>query len=152
MSFSTSTSPTRAALRRPRRWCPRGGKVVGLTAGFYHIVSRYGTANAQSRADIRVDAGKLTEATLFQKAARLTLKLVQNHGGEAVADTVWSVQDSSGDTVVGNMVSAFPSVILAAGDYTATVRHAGKNSPSPSRWRPATTATSRCCSTDPATA
>src|SRR6185503_15242805 len=49
------------------------GRVVGLTAGFYHIVSRYGSANAQVRADIRVDAGKLTEATLYQKAARLTL-------------------------------------------------------------------------------
>ena len=37
---------------------------------------------------------------LYQKAARLTLKLVQTHGGEAVADTVWSVQSAKGDTVL----------------------------------------------------
>ncbi len=100
-------------------------KVVGLTAGFYHIVSRYGSSNAQVRADLRVDAGKLTEATLYQKAARLTLKLVQSRGGEAVADTVWTVTAASGETVLGSVISAFPSVILAAGDYTAIAKHAG---------------------------
>jgi hypothetical protein len=101
------------------------GKLVGLTAGFYHVVSRYGSANAQVRADIRVDAGKLTEATLYQKAARLTLKLVQVRGGEAVADTAWTVQAASGETVLASVVSAFPSVILAAGEYTAIARHGG---------------------------
>jgi hypothetical protein len=101
------------------------GKVVGLTAGFYHIVSRYGSQNAKARADIRVDAGKLTEATLLQKAARLTLKLVEGHGGEAVADTIWSVQAASGEIVLASSVGAFPSVILAAGDYTAIAKHAG---------------------------
>ena len=50
------------------------GKVVGLTAGFYHIVSRYGSANATATADVQIDAGKLTEATVFQQAARLTLE------------------------------------------------------------------------------
>jgi hypothetical protein len=101
------------------------GRILGLTAGFYHVVSRYGSANAQVRADIRVDAGKLTEATLYQKAARLTLKLVQVRGGEAVADTAWTVTAASGETVLASVVSAFPSVILAAGDYTAVARHAG---------------------------
>jgi hypothetical protein len=113
-----------ASERAPLTSTPPG-KVVGLTAGFYHIVSRYGSSNAQVRADIRVDAGKLTEATLYQKAARLTLKLVQSRGGEAVADTAWTVQAASGETVLASVVSAFPSVILAAGDYTATARHAG---------------------------
>src|SRR5690606_21570134 len=51
------------------------GKVIGLNAGTYRVVCRYGDANAIVRADIRVEAGKLTEATLYQKAARLTLKL-----------------------------------------------------------------------------
>jgi hypothetical protein len=102
------------------------GRVVGLTAGFYHIVSRYGAANAKVRADIQIDAGKLTEATLYQKAARLTLKLVQAHGGEAVADTVWSVQTAAGETVLASSLGAFPSVVLAAGDYTAIARHAGQ--------------------------
>jgi hypothetical protein len=101
------------------------GKVIGLTAGVYHVVSRYGSANAQVRADIRVDAGKLTEATIYQKAARLTLKLVQVRGGEALADTAWSVLSANGETVVAS-VGAFPQVVLAAGEYKAIARHAGK--------------------------
>ena len=40
--------------------------------------------------------GKLTEAAVYQKAARLTLKLVSEHGGEAIANTAWSVVTPSG--------------------------------------------------------
>ncbi len=101
------------------------GKIIALTAGIYHVVSHYGDANAIVRADIRVDAGKLTEATVYQKAARLTLKLVEAHGGEALADTAWSVLTSDGDSVVES-VGAFPSVVLAAGEYTAIATHEGK--------------------------
>jgi hypothetical protein len=57
----------------------------------------YGDANAIIRADIRVEPGKLTEATLYQQAARVTLKLVENHGGEALANTQWSVVTSAGE-------------------------------------------------------
>lgn len=102
------------------------GKVIALTAGIYHIVSHYGDANAVVRADIRVDAGKLTEATVYQKAARLTLKLVEVHGGEAIANTEWSVVTPDGDNVVES-VGAFPSVVLAAGQYKAIARHDGKS-------------------------
>jgi len=101
------------------------GRVLGLTAGTYHVVCRYGEANAIVRADIRVDAGKLTEATMYQKAARLTLKLVEEHGGEALADTAWSVVTPAGETVVES-VGAFPSVVLASGDYRAIARHNGQ--------------------------
>ena len=38
--------------------------VVRLNAGTYHVVSTYGAVNAVIRADIRVEAGKLTEATV----------------------------------------------------------------------------------------
>ncbi len=100
------------------------GKVIALTAGIYHIVSHYGDANAVVRADIKVDAGKLTEATVYQKAARLTLKLVEVHGGEAIADTEWSVMTPDGDNVVES-VGAFPSVVLAAGQYKAIAQHDG---------------------------
>ena len=100
-------------------------QVVGLTAGIYHIVCRYGDANAVVRADIKVEAGKLTEAAVYQKAARLTLKLVEEHGGEALANTSWSVLTPSGDNVADS-VGAFPSVVLAAGDYTAIAKHDGK--------------------------
>jgi hypothetical protein len=101
------------------------GKVLGLNAGTYRIVCRYGDANAVVRADIRVDPGKLTEATVYQKAARLTLKLVEQHGGEALANTAWSVITPTGETVVAS-VGAFPSVILAAGTYKAIAKHDGK--------------------------
>ena len=45
-------------------------QVIGLAAGIYHVVCRYGDANAIVRADIKVEPGKLTEATVYQKAAR----------------------------------------------------------------------------------
>jgi hypothetical protein len=98
--------------------------VIGLNAGTYHVVCRYGDANAVVRADIRVEAGKLTDATVYQKAARLTLKLVEQHGGEALANTAWSVVTPAGESVVES-VGAFPSVVLSAGDYTAIAQHDG---------------------------
>ena len=101
------------------------GRVIALAAGIYHVVSHYGDANAVVRADIKVDAGKLTEATVYQKAARLTLKLVEVHGGEAIANTEWSVVTPNGDSVVES-VGAFPSVVLAAGQYKAVAQHEGK--------------------------
>lgn len=97
-------------------------QLVRLTAGIYHVVSRYGDANAAVRADIKVDPGKLVEATLFQKAARITLKLVADSGGEALANTSWSVLTPGGDSVFDS-VGAFPDVVLAIGDYTAVAKH-----------------------------
>ena len=101
------------------------GKVIGLNAGTYRVVCRYGDANAVVRAEIRVDPGKLTEATVYQKAARLTLKLVEQHGGEAIANTAWSVRTPTGESVVES-VGAFPSVILAAGTYKAIAKNNGR--------------------------
>jgi hypothetical protein len=97
-------------------------QAVRLVAGTYHVVSRYGDANASVRADIRVEAGKLTEARLFQKAARITLKLVSESGGEALANTSWSVITPGGDSVFDS-VGAFPAVVLQIGDYTAVAKH-----------------------------
>jgi hypothetical protein len=101
-------------------------QIVGLNAGVYHVICRYGDANAVVRADIRVEPGKLTEATIYQKAARLTLKLVSAHGGEALANTSWTILNPQGDSVVES-VGAFPSVVLATGDYTAVANHQGYN-------------------------
>ena len=97
-------------------------EMIRLAAGTYHIVSRYGDANAAVRADIKVEAGKLTEATLFQQAARITLKLVSETGGEALANTSWSVLTPGGDSVFDS-VGAFPDVVLAIGDYMAVAKH-----------------------------
>ncbi len=99
--------------------------VVRLSAGTYHVVSDYGSVNAVIRADIQVEAGKLTEATIQHRAAKLTLKLVAEPGGEAIADTAWSILTSSGD-VVSESVGAFPTLVLAEGSYTAVARNKDK--------------------------
>jgi hypothetical protein len=96
--------------------------VVRLNAGTYHVVSTYGAVNAVIRADIRVEAGKLTEATVEHRAAQITLKLVREEGGEAIADTSWSVLTDSGD-VVREMVGAFAPMVLAEGTYTAIAKN-----------------------------
>jgi hypothetical protein len=90
--------------------------VVRLNTGTYQIVSNYGTANAVIRSDIRVEAGKITEANVEHRAAQLTLKLVREAGGEALADTAWSVLTTSGD-IVRESVGAFASIVLAEGEY-----------------------------------
>jgi len=99
--------------------------VTRLNTGTYHVVSDYGTVNAVIRADIQVEAGKLTEATIQHRAAKLTLKLVSEAGGEAIADTAWSILTSSGD-VVSESVGAFPTLVLAEGGYTAIARNKEK--------------------------
>ncbi len=66
--------------------------IIRLNAGIYHIVSTYGDANAKVEADVNVEAGKLTEATVSHSAARVTFKLVTRIGGEALPDTQWTVQ------------------------------------------------------------
>ncbi|WFU48835.1 hypothetical protein [Sinorhizobium terangae] len=99
--------------------------VIRLNAGTYHVVSDYGSVNAVIRADIQVESGKLTEATIQHRAAKLTLKLVSEAGGEAIADTAWSILTSSGD-VVSESVGAFPTLVLAEGGYTAVARNKDK--------------------------
>ncbi|SIQ11446.1 hypothetical protein SAMN05880582_101789 [Rhizobium sp. RU20A] len=99
--------------------------VVRLNAGTYHVVSNYGDVNATIRADIQIEAGKLTEATIQHRAAKLTLKLVAGPGGEAIADTAWSILTASGDTV-SESVGAFPTIVLAEGGYIAVARNKDK--------------------------
>jgi hypothetical protein len=96
--------------------------VVRLNSGTYHVVSTYGSVNAVIRSDIHVEAGKLTEATVEHKAAELTLKLVRERGGEAIADTSWAVLTESGD-VVHESVGAFASMVLAEGDYAVVAKN-----------------------------
>ncbi|MBB4232130.1 hypothetical protein [Rhizobium mongolense] len=99
--------------------------VVRLNAGTYHIVSEYGDVNAVIRADIQVEAGGLTEATIQHRAAQITFKLVSEAGGEAIADTAWSILTAAGDSV-GESVSAFPTMVLAEGEYSAVARNKDK--------------------------
>lgn len=102
------------------------GLVIRLNAGIYSIVGVYGDANAIARADVTVEAGKLTEATLKHAAARVTFKLVASRGGDAIADTQWSVANALGETVKES-AGALPTHILAPGTYTVSARHAGQD-------------------------
>lgn len=99
--------------------------IVRLNSGTYRIISNYGNLNAVIRADIQVTAGKLTEATIQHKAARITFKLVSSPGGEAIADTAWSILTGSGDILAEN-VGAFATMVLAEGTYTAVARNKDK--------------------------
>lgn len=99
--------------------------VVRLNTGTYQIVSNYGTANAVIRSDIRVEAGKITEANVEHRAALMTMKLVREAGGEALADTAWSVLTTSGD-IVRESVGAFASMVLAEGDYVIIAKNKDK--------------------------
>jgi hypothetical protein len=91
--------------------------IIRLNAGIYRIVSTYGDANATVEADINVEAGKLTEATVSHTAAHVTFKLVTRIGGEALPDTQWTIQTPQGE-VVKRSVGALPTHILAPGTYT----------------------------------
>jgi hypothetical protein len=102
------------------------GLVIRLNAGAYHIVSLYGDANATVRADVTVEPGKITEATIKHAAAAMTFKLVQSPGGEALADTQWSILTTTGDVVKEN-AGALPTHILAVGDYAVVAKHGGES-------------------------
>lgn len=103
----------------------RPSDLIRLPEGDYHVVSTYGDANASMRADLSVAAGQVTIATLNHRAARVTLKLVAAEGGEAFAGTAFSVLTPGGD-VVREAIGAFPSVVLAEGDYVLIARHEGR--------------------------
>lgn len=110
--------------------------VICLPEGAYHVVSTLldtgqgaqGGANQTNSvvtADLKIPAGKLIEATLRHRAATMTLKLVKQPGGEALANTSFSVLTPGGD-VIRELIGAFPSLVLAEGEYVAIARHEGK--------------------------
>jgi hypothetical protein len=101
------------------------GDVALLPEGTYYIISNYGDANSVVRSDIRVQAGKLTDVIVTHRAAVITLKLVSDRGGEALANTAWSVITPGGD-VIKESIGAFPKVILSEGEYRAIAKNEGK--------------------------
>ena len=103
----------------------RAGVVLRLNAGLYSIVSTYGDANAVARADVTVEAGKLSEVTLAHPAATVSFKLVTRGGGEAIADTQWTVTNAQGQTVKESS-GALPTHFLAPGSYAVRARHGGR--------------------------
>ena len=101
------------------------GDVALLPEGTYYIISNYGDANSVVRSDIRVQAGKLTDVIVTHRAAVITLKLVSEKGGEALANTAWSVITPGGD-VIKESIGAFPRVVLSEGEYRAIAKNEGK--------------------------
>lgn len=113
------------------------GQVICLPEGSYHIVSTYldtegvgsltpvSDTNSMVSADLRVQAGKVLQATVKHRAAMETLKLVNVPGGEALANTSFTILTPGGD-VIRELIGAFPSLVLAEGDYVAIARHDGR--------------------------
>jgi hypothetical protein len=130
----------------------KAGEIIGLPEGAYHIVSTYldtvggrfvpsvATNSGKSaapappatlpsnsivNADIKVVSGKLVDVTLRHRCANLTLKLVNKPGAEALANTTFTVLTPGGD-VIRELVGAFPSMVLAEGEYVVIARHDAK--------------------------
>ena len=130
----------------------KAGDIIGLPEGSYHIVSTFlDTVGAHSgvsaaantgksavvappaaipsnsivNADIKVTSGKQIDVTLKHRCATLTLKLVNKAGAEALANTTFTVLTPGGD-VIRELVGAFPSLVLAEGEYVIIARHESK--------------------------
>ena len=125
----------------------RSGDVIGVPEGTYHIASTYldtvgvgsfgvgkpgGGApsapvetNSIVSGDVRVTAGKIVDVTLRHRFATLTIKLVNTPGAEALANTTFTVLTPGGD-IIRELIGAFPSLVLAEGEYVVVARHDAK--------------------------
>ena len=111
--------------RRPIAQNVLTGDVVLLPEGTYNIVSNYGEGNSVVRSDVHIEPAKLTDIVVTHRAAVITLKLVNNSGGEALANTQWTVLTPGGD-VIKESIGAFPRLVLAEGDYHIIARNEGR--------------------------
>jgi len=126
ISFDIYTgSQFEATERRPIAQNVLTGDVVLLPEGTYNIVSNYGDGNSVVRSDVQIQAAKLTDIVVTHRAAVITLKLVNNSGGEALANTQWTVLTPGGD-VIKESIGAFPRIVLAEGDYHVIARNEGR--------------------------
>jgi hypothetical protein len=126
ISFDVFTgSQFNTTERRPIAQNVMTGDVVLLPEGTYYIVSNYGDGNSVVRSDVHVQTAKLTDIVVTHRAAVITLKLVNDSHGEALANTQWTVLTPGGD-VIKESIGAFPRVVLAEGDYHVIARNEGK--------------------------
>lgn len=100
----------------------RAGARLLLPEGTYHLVSTYSGSNSVVRSDVRIETGRLTEASVNHRAATMTLKLVRERGGIALAGVEWTIETPGGD-IVAEAAGAFPSVDVAEGTYNVLARH-----------------------------
>jgi hypothetical protein len=113
------------AERRPIAQNVMTGDVVLLPEGTYYIVSTYGDVNSVVRSDVQVQSARLTDIVVTHRAAVITFKLVNDSGGEALANTQWTVSTPDGD-VIKESLGAFPRLVLAEGDYHLIARNEGQ--------------------------
>ena len=103
----------------------RPGEVIRLNAGTYHLVSRFGDANAVVEADVTVRPGMLTEVEINHKAGIVHLGFAR-HDTDGPSETVqWQINDSNG-AVIMRADGARISQILAPGAYIAAVDYGGR--------------------------
>lgn len=95
---------------------------LALPEGTYHLVSTYSGSNSVVRTDVRIATGRVTEAVVNHRAATMTLKLVRQRGGVALAGAEWTIETPGGD-IVAEAVGAFPSVDIGEGTYNVLARH-----------------------------
>jgi hypothetical protein len=100
----------------------RAGARLMLPEGTYHLVSTYSGSNSVVRSDVRIETGRVTEAIVNHRAATMTLKLVRERGGVALAGAEWTIETPGGD-IVAEAAGAFPSVDVAEGSYNVLARH-----------------------------
>jgi hypothetical protein len=116
------------AERRPIAQNVMTGDVVLVPEGTYYVVSTYGDVNSVVRSDVQVQAAKLTDVVVTHRAAVITFKLVNDTGGDALANTQWTVSTPDGD-VIKELIGAFPRLVLAEGDYHLIARNEGRTYP-----------------------
>jgi hypothetical protein len=114
--FDVFTSGSSEADRTPVAESITPNDIVTLNAGTYHVVSYFGSVNAVVRADLRVEPGQMTDATLYHRASQVSFKLVSEPGGEAIANVEWTIKSADGEIVFTD-ISAFPAAVLSEGDY-----------------------------------
>jgi len=117
----------------------RAGDIIGVPEGNYHIASTYLDSvgigslgqkgaiptNSISAGDVNVATGKIVDVTLRHRVAKLTIKLVNAPGGGALANSTFTVLTPGGD-IVRELAGAFPSLVLAEGEYVVVARHNAK--------------------------
>ena len=81
--------------------------------------------NSIASGDVRVAAGKIVDVTLRHRYATLTIKLVNAPGANALANTTFTVLTPGGD-IIRELIGAFPSLVLAEGEYVVVARHDAK--------------------------
>lgn len=101
------------------------GPAIRMNTGTYYVVSQYGDSDAVVESEVEVKPGEMSEVILIHDAAKVTFRLVERRGGEAIADTRWTIKKAGGE-VVKRTAGAFPTHILTSGKYRVEAQHDGR--------------------------